>query len=410
MSKLLDPTFDGRAAALKAEISKNNGALPKEVNGAKGDALRENIVIDLEAAVRQMDVLRAGTKELRAVEINLAQFAKEKWGFAASDTGSPDSFLAAIGVNPSNASVQSLMSMPDFNEGFRWLVPEIVREAIRLGLRKAPIYGQLITAEETVLQPSVIMPYINLSDSMPKKLAEAESIPVGTTTFGEKTVKLQKVGTGIKITDEVQQYVSLNMLSLYLQDVGVKLGQALDSMAIDVLINGDQADGSEAAAVIGVETSGTLAYLDMLRAWIRMGRLGKMPSGIVSNEAMALTTLQLAEFKALAGKATLQTIEVRTPVPASQNYWIHGAMPATNKLMLIDTTSALIKLNSSALRVESERMASKQINGTYVTLTTGFANLFRDARLIVDQSQAFSAAGFPSWMDVGAAEAVTFKD
>lgn len=403
MSKLKKDTFDGRAAFVKAELAKTTGAESAEV-------LRENIVVDLQSAIGQLDTMRAGTKDRRAVEVNLAEFAREKWGFAPSESGAPDSFYAAIGVNPSNASITSLMSTPDFNEGFRWLVPEVVREAVRLGLRKAPIYGSLIAAEETVLQPTVIMPHINLSDSMPKKLNEAESIPVGTTTFGEKTVKLQKVGTGIKITDEVQQYVSLNMLSLYLQDVGVKLGQALDTMAIATLINGDQADASEAAAVIGVTTPGTLAYVDMLRTWIRLGRLGKMPKGFLSNEAMALEVLQLAEFKALAGISTLQKIQVQTPVPATQNAWIHGAMPATNKLLLIDPTSALIKLNSQALRVETERIASKQLNGTYVTLTTGFANLFRDGRVIIDKSLDITAAPFPTWMDVGAAENVAFKD
>ncbi len=403
MSKIKKPTFDERAAFVKAELAKTTGA-------ESADVLKANIAIDLKDAVQQMDILRAGTKDRRAVEINLAEYAKAKWGFSPSDNGSPDSFYAALGINPSNISITQLMSIPDFNDGFRWLIPEVIREAVRLGLRKAPIYGNLIAAEETVTQPSVIMPHINLADAMPKKLNEAESIPVGTTTFGQKTVKLQKIGTGIKITDEVQQYVSLNMLSLYLQDLGVKLGQGLDSMAIDVLINGDQADGSEAAAIIGVQTPNTLAYIDMLRAWIRMGRLGKMPSGLLSNEDIALEVLQLAEFKALPGKATLQNINIQTPVPASQNFWIHGAMPASNKIMLIDTSSALIKLNSQALRVESERIASKQINGTYVTLTTGFATLFRDARVIMDKSLNITAAPFPTWMDVGAAESVTIKE
>lgn len=401
--------FEARRKIIKKEVLANKGNVPASL--AVGDAkfskedITSSIMIDMKEATSQLDALRTGNKDRKSIDMSMEQFVKAKYGF-----GSLDSFYSAINVSGSNTSMQQLMTMPDFNESYRWLVPEVIREAVRLGMRKAPIYNSLIAAEETVAQPTQIMPFINLSDSMPKKLNEGETIPVGTTSFGEKTVKLTKVGTGIKLTDEVQQYVAINLLSLYLTDVGVKLGQALDSMAIDTLINGDQADGSDAIAVIGVNAGSAYAYKDFLRAWIRMGRLGKMPSGILSNEDPALDILELAEFKALAGIATLKQLAIQTPVPASQNVWIHGAMPATNQVMLLDTKSALIKLNSSALRVETERIASKQINGTYVTVTTGFTTMFRDARLMIDKSLAYGSYPFPSWMDAGAAENVDFKD
>lgn len=402
--------FDKRAAAVKKTVLANEGKAPSKhaavADGVLGlDIVRANLLTDMKSAVRQVDALRAGSKDRKAVDISWADFAKEKWGF-----GGLDSFYAAVGVNPSHATIESLMTMPEMPEGYRWLVPEVIREAVRLGLRKAPIYPNLIAAEETVSQPQVIMPSVNMSDAMPKKIGEAETIPVGNVSFNQKTVTLQKVGTGIKMTDEVMQYVSLNLLSIYLQDVGVKLGIGLDTLAVDVLINGDQAGGTEAAPVVGVNVVNTLAYIDILRTWIRMGRLGRMPAGILSNEEMALTVLSLPEFKALAGKATLQNIQVQTPVPATQNYWIHGAMPANDKIMLIDPTAAMVKLNSTALRVESERIVERQINGTFVTLTTGFAGLFRDARVIIDKSVAYGANPFPDYMDVGAFESEALKD
>ena len=63
-------------------------------------------------------------------------------------------------------------------------------EAVRLGLRKNPIYPDLIAAEENVSQPKVTMPSINMSDAMPKKIGEAETIPVGTTSFNSNVGKL----------------------------------------------------------------------------------------------------------------------------------------------------------------------------------------------------------------------------
>lgn len=415
MSKVLD-TFDKRAVAVKKSLAANEGKMPsKEVAPAEGllsaSSIKENILLDLKSAVKQLDALRSSTKDRRAVDISWGEFIKEKWGFAPSEGGQPDSFYAALGINPSYHSMESFDTMPEFNENYRWVIPEVIREAVRLGLRKAPIYGSLIAAEETVTQPTVVMPYINMSDAVPSKLGEIETIPTGTISYGDKKITLQKVGTGIKISDEVNQYVSLNVLSLYLQDVGVKLGLALDNLAINVLINGDQADSSISAATIGVaNTSDGFTYYDLLRAWIRLGRLGRLPNVLLSNEDQALEVLTLPEFKGFAGQAKVATqLNLQNPIPNTQNYYVHGGMPATNKIMLIDTSSALIKFNTSALRIEADRIVEKGLNATYVNLTTGFANLFRDARLLVDKSLAFSGNGFPSWMDATAAESVTFK-
>ena len=309
-----------------------------------------------------------------------------------------------LGIDPSLHTIDSLFNFTDdIDSGFRWLVPEVIREAIRLGLRRGPIYPSLIAADETVSQPTVTMPKIDKSEATPKKTGEAESIRMGTMTFGQRDVKLDKTAVGINMTDEVVQYVALNTLSIFLQDVGVNLGLALDNQAINVLINGDQADGSMSAATIGVETTTEFNYIDFLRPWFRMGRLGRMPSKILSREEEAIAIVEIPEFKALAGKATLKDIRISTPIPTSQDLSIHGGLPA-NHFMLVHPEAAMIKLTSQALKVESERIASKQITGTYVSTTVGFANILRDARLLVHNVPLFTAAGFPTWMDVDAAE------
>lgn len=411
MSTTVAKTFQERATAVKQSLKKTDGSLPsktaKQEDGILNlSSMRESVVIDLKAAVKEIEQLRTSAPDRKAVDVSMEEYAKEKWGFA-----SLDSMYDCLGVNPSLHSVSSFSTMPEFNENYRWLIPEVIREAIRLGLRKNPIYQSLIAAEETVGQPTVIMPAINMSDAMPKKLTEIETIPTGTVSFGQKTVQLQKLGLGIKISDEVNQYVPLNVLSLFLQDMGIKMGLGLDAMAIDVLINGDQAGGTEAAPTIGVQNTTTgFQYYDLLRVWIRMGRLGRMPKVLLSNEEPALTVLNLPEFKGFAGDTKVSTkINLLTPIPTVNNYAIHGSMPAANQIMVVDPASALIKFNSTALKVESERIVEKGLSGTYATMTTGFANLFRDGRVLIDKSVLFSSQGFPSWMDVGAEEIKTFQ-
>lgn len=404
-------TFDKRAAEVKKTITHYKGVVPtneptKESGLLSANQIKTNLLLDMKDAVRQVDALRAGSQDRRPVDLDMPTFIKEKFGF-----GTLDSFYDGLGVNPSHHTVENLASMPDFEEGYRWLIPEIVREAVRLGLRRNPIYTDLIAAEEAVTQKKVTLPHINMSDATPEIVNEAETIPVGTVSFGEKDVKLKKIGTGLKVSDEVQKYVSLNILSLYLQDAGVKLGLGMDTMAVDVLLNGDDALGTYAAPVIGVkDTSKGVQYYDLLRAWLRMGRLGRLPSGMLSSEDMAMKVLLFDEFlKSPNGAAARTNLNVKTPIPQSQDYLVHGAMPSFEKIGLIDNSAALLKLNASALRVESERIAERQMNGTYVTITTGFAKLFRDAFIIIDGGLDFSTQGFPAYMNVSAAENVIIK-
>jgi len=420
-------SFDKRTTEVRKVVLENKGFAPNEDETGKypaakseiitnAAALRQNILLDMKTAVKQVDSLRSGSADRRAVDISWGDYVHEKWGFAKSETGQPDSLYFALGINPAHATVESLMTMPDFDDGFRWIIPEIIREAVRSGLRRNPIYPGLIAGEESVSQPTITLPNIKMSDAMPKKIGEAETIPTGTVAFGQKSVSLQKIGTGLKLTDEVRMYVPINILGIYLEDVGVKMNIALDTMMIDVLINGD--GNGNAAPVIGVETVGTWAYKDLLRAWIRMGLLGRMPQGLLSNENVALDILTLPEFRGygtgigpVAGNQIMSPprINVRTPMPASQNYDVHGAMPVANQVMLVDNNTSLLKLNASALRVESERIAERQINGTYVSLVTGFAKLFEDGSLIIDKSLAYGTVGFPTWMNPSAVQNQVFK-
>lgn len=406
-------TFDFRAD----EVGKKLLELKTLDNSAKEVALglkkqiKTNILTDMKSAVTEMEALRSGNLDRMPVNITFAEFIRDKWGFSGNNQETLDSFYKALNVDPSRASIQSLMTTGEIPEGYRWLIPEVIREAVRQGLRKPSIYSNLIASEETVGQLQVNMPRINLSSAKMSKLGEGETIPMGNVSFGQKIVKLQKIGTGLKITDEVINYVSLNVLSMYLQDVGVHMNLSMDTLAIDTLINGDQDDNSEAAPVVGVASAGTLTYEDLLLVMIRMSRLGRTPQSMLSDEAMFMTTYGLAEFKNSGVREPLDTtLSIRTPLPKSLAYDIHGAMPDTNQVMFIDRTGALIKLNAQGLQVESARIAEAQISGTYVTQTTGFASMFRDARVILDKSVTIGASPFPAYMNVSAYENSLFRN
>lgn len=334
----------------------------------------------------------------------LSEVVQEKFGIGLEE------LYHSLGIDPNIDTIENIMTMPD--EDVRWLIPEIIRDSIRLGLRDQTIWGAITATEQEIGQKSVTMPYINMSDATPRKVGEAETIPFGEISYGQKTVSTFKVGRGIKLSYEVKNFVSLDVISIFFQDFGIRLGQALDSLAIDVLTNGDQADGSESAPIIGVSTPNDKEYKDFLRIWIRAARMGRNFTTIIGGEAAALETLDLTEFKTRTAGTTDHNLDLKTPVPRNASYYIHGNI-GENQEILLDPRFALIKFNVIPLMIESEKIVSNQTEAFYATLTTGFGKIFKDSALILDSSKQFPASGntygFPAFMDVDAFQNVVFE-
>lgn len=318
-----------------------------------------------------------------------------------------ESFLGDLGIDPATDTIQNLVTVPEMD--VRWIIPEVFRQALLLGYRAAPIYPNIIAAEEQMRGLRQVMPHINMSDAAPRYVGEGETIPLGTVSYGQKEFRIWKVGRGIKLTDEVVHYASLNLVSIFLRDFGIKMGHATDVLAIDCLINGEQADGSEAAPVVGVDNVTTgLTYRDLLVIWVRMGRMGRVPDTLLAGEALAIDILTLPEFQTPVFGSPREALVFKSPLPQRSNMYVHGNVPADQSL-IIDPSSSIIKFNGWPLKVESERIVSNQTEAFYVTLQTGFAKLFTDATLIVDRSTTIVSDPLPTEMDVDPYQNVEIK-
>ena len=351
---------------------------------------------EIQGLVRTAESLRKDKDN--PVDVTLEEVIQEKFQI------SEEQFMADLGLDPSKETVSALVTIQDVN--VRWLIPEIYRKALRLGYRNAPIYPNIIAGEEQMRGLTQKMPYLNMSDAAPRRVGEGETIPLGAISYGEKSFDIYKIGRGISMTYEMQNYSSLKLVSMFLEDFGVKLGHAMDTLAISTLINGEQADGSESAPVIGTATGSSKTYADYLTIWTRLARMGRFPTTMIGGEAAAILTLNLTEFKTPVTGAPLHQLKVHTPIPKDANYFIHGDVPASQEIIL-DPNKAIIKFNAQPLLVESEKIVSNQTEAFYATLTTGFAKMFRDASMIMDASKAFSSYGFPSYMDVDPLQNVT---
>nr|DAL07162.1 MAG TPA: major capsid protein [Caudoviricetes sp.] len=352
----------------------------------------QDFINEFQPMVQSLDEARKGTQTRKPIEVTFEELVKGKWGI------SMDELYEKIGINPKVDTMENIFTMPQQN--VRWLVPEIIRAAVTLGMRRAPFYPNIISSDQPINGLTAIMPMVNMSEATPAKVNEAETIPLGDVSFGQKTVTLFKIGKGFKLTDEVRNYVSLDVLAIYLRDYGVQLGYALDTLAMDVLINGNKPDGSESAPVIGVyETTKGITYKDLLHIWVRGARMGRNYTTMIGGEDQAIEMLNLPEFKDKSYGTTTATLNVHSPIPNRADFYIHPGTP-DQQLVLIDTSAALIKLTAKQLTMESERIVSNQTNAIYTTLTTGFSKIYQDAVLMLAANQEFSTMGFPEFMNI----------
>lgn len=374
--------------------------------------------------------------------ISLRQYLAENHKDGGGSPLTPGRLFADLGIDPQRTTVDQLMSDGDFalflpeiiregilrgmgiaareqmaqlrramasmaitgeqNGGQRFISPEVFMDPVMRGAVQATFYPDLIVREETVSQPSVTVPHLDLSEAKMADSEEGATIEVGSVTYDTKLVQLFKVARGIQITYEAIRYNSLSLVALYFEDLGRILGSNLNGKAVTTIVNGDQDDLSEAAAVIGVEdTAEGVTWFDVVRACIRLGLLGRVPSDIIANETMALDYLNLPEVKNKQVGEPLMPVVLRSPMAIPRNLFVSPKVGA-NKVVIQDSSASLVQLTAAPLLLETEKIVRKQIEGTYASITTGFAKLQRNASIVINGAVDFNDGSgnydFPDWM------------
>jgi hypothetical protein len=283
--------------------------------------------------------------------------------------------------------------------GQRFISPEVFMDPVNRGAVQGTFYPDLIIREIPVAQPQAIVPKIDLSDAALAASNEAATIEEGSITYGTKTVSITKRAKAIKITDEAVMFSSLSLLQIFLEDFGRLFGNTLNGDAVTTIINGEQSDLSEAATVIGVEnTTNGITWFDLTRVAIQFGLVGQVGTQIIANSTTGLNFLNLAEVKNKTFPGgPLLPIDVRTPLQMPEQLYVSSKVGA-NKVVIQDPSSSIVQLTAMPLKVETDRIVMKQINGTAMSIYTGFAKIQRKASIVIDGSILFSGNGFPTYM------------
>jgi hypothetical protein len=300
--------------------------------------------------------------------------------FRALGTNVQDYCAQEFGVDLNRITVDRFFGS---DPNARWLFPDIVREAVLTGMQRKPAYPELIVRDERINGTAYDVPYVteNADQEEMRAVAEGAAIPESEITYGDRIVRLDKVGRGVIASYEVIRRMSVDMLRVHLERMGERLGRALDAGLANVLVNGDSS-GETAPIIINTATASTWDYADLVKGFMKLSTDHYFtPTHMLCNSDVAQDLLALDEIADSNLFDFAKTGNLPTPlgvqiVPMPDH-------PA-NTLTILDRNYAVQKLTEQDVLVESDKLINQQWDRSYLTVVTNFAVLYEKARVVLN--------------------------
>jgi len=265
----------------------------------------------------------------------------------------------------------------------KWLFPDIVRESVLQGMRRKPVYPQLIIRDEAVDGTAYDVPYVQeaASEEELHSVAEGAAIPESEITYGDRIVRIDKKGRGVIASYEAIRRMSIDMLRVHLQRVGERLGRNLDARLAHVLVYGDSSGAATAALTLNTAAAGSWSYEDIVAGFMKLTLEHYFtPTHMLASGALCRTILSLDEFRDAALFDFAKTGNLPTPLGVRL---IPMPDQPEHKLTILDAGYAVQKLTEQDLLVESDKLIQQQWDRTYLTVVTDFAVIYEKARVVV---------------------------
>lgn len=108
--------------------------------------------------------------------------------------------------------------------------------------------------------------------------------------------------------------------------------------------------------------------------------------------------LNLDEFKQKQQGTPVASLVLNETLPSQSQVFVSSQVP-DNQFIVLDPRFSMVQLTSAPLTVEGDKIISKQIEEAYASITTGFAIIFREARVMIDENLDIAANDFPAFME-----------
>ena len=335
---------------------------------------------------RQMEFLSQEPGSLRGVRGRELRETLEHLGlgygayFKAAGTSLDQYCAEEFGIDLRKVTVDRFFQS---DPNSKWLFPDIVRDAVLVGMRRKPVYPQLIIRDESIEGTSYDVPYVveSSEEEELRTVAEGADIPESEIKYGDRIVKIDKKGRGVVASYEVIRRMSIDMLRVHLQRMGERLGRNLDARIATVLVSGDSSGSGTAAPTLDTATVDTWTYADVVKGFLTLTVDNYFTAThILANKDLTQTLLGLTEFKDPVLFDFARTGNYPTPLGVKL---IPMADQPADKLTILDAGYAVEKLTEQDLLVESDKLINQQWDRSYLTVVTDFAVIYENARVVV---------------------------
>ncbi len=255
------------------------------------------------------------------------------------------------------------------------LFPEYVSRAVKQGMERADILGDIIAAK-TVIESMDYRSVVSIpsnDDKSLKPVGEGAVLPQTTIKAGDHLVNLQKRGRMLVASYEAVKFQKLDLFTVTLRQIGAYIARQQLDDAVNVLINGD--GSSAGAGTVSTVTSGTITYDDLISLWSAISPY-ELNTMLAPTDAMT-KLLSMTEMKdSKAGLDFHGSGKMITPLGAKL---MHVPGISGSKILGLDKNCALEMVQSGGIIMDHDKLIDRQLERTSISCITGFAKIFPDA-------------------------------
>jgi len=303
--------------------------------------------------------------------------------------------LRAMGYDPESLGKIQVRELME-NDGSKPLFNSVVEDGLRMGWERDSNWQRLVAETVETDQFSYLWYYLNAGETEQEKeemfglrdIGQGAPIPVGTISVGENQIRMHKRGRGIEWVDEAKR-ASIDLIALYLRQLGRMLGKQYESTAVSRLLNGYFEDGTDAAPTVGIgDTAGGFTLADIFyAAAYQEDTWGQRPNLAIMNLETAYRVTTMRDGGAYIYRNELENNQFADVL--NNKPFISNQVP-DNRIVLVNTAAALVRYQGKPFGVESDRNVKTQVEGSYGTEISEFVPLIPEARIIINLDQARS--------------------
>ncbi|MBR5438563.1 MAG: phage major capsid protein [Clostridia bacterium] len=253
------------------------------------------------------------------------------------------------------------------------LFPEYISRAVNQGFEENELVSHVVatTTDIDTLDYRSLAVDVSKEDSYFNPVFEGTHIPETRLSVKENLVKLEKIGRMLTASYEAVKYQRLDLFTIALRQIGYSIANTQFNKAMQVL--SDSSNGE--SETVSIENVDALTYNDLINLWSSFDKF-RLSTLVMGTETLS-KVLKMEEFRdSAAGLNFHATGNIVTPFGAEI---IHFPGIGNGKIVAIDKTSALERVQAGGIVTEFDKLIDRQLERACITVTSGFAKIFNDA-------------------------------